>query len=72
MAQKPTRPVQQVIPEPAVPLQPPGGAPHPLRLRSKSQKRRVSHLQSLNMIIVFFRYNIMNQRIKGYGMIFGI
>lgn len=38
---KPKRPVQQVIPEPGVPLQPPGGAPHPLRLR-KSQHRRIS------------------------------
>ncbi|XP_052896254.1 guanine nucleotide exchange factor DBS isoform X2 [Anopheles moucheti] len=27
---KPPRPVQTVTPEPAVPLQPPGGAPHPL------------------------------------------
>ncbi|XP_053683186.1 guanine nucleotide exchange factor DBS isoform X2 [Sabethes cyaneus] len=27
---KPPRPVQTVIPEPAVPLQPPGGAPHPI------------------------------------------
>lgn len=33
--------MQQVIPEPGVPLQPPGGAPHLLRLR-KSQQRRVS------------------------------
>lgn len=41
MAQKPLRPVQQVIPEPAVPLQPPGGAPHPLRMR-KATNRRVS------------------------------
>ncbi|XP_055311339.1 guanine nucleotide exchange factor DBS isoform X6 [Sitodiplosis mosellana] len=41
LALKPKRPVQQVIPEPGVPLQPPGGAPHPLRLRSKSQQRRV-------------------------------
>lgn len=41
LALKPKRPVQQVIPEPGVPLQPPGGAPHPLRLR-KSQHRQVS------------------------------
>lgn len=41
LASKPKRPVQQVIPEPGVPLQPPIGAPHPLRLR-KSQQRRVS------------------------------
>lgn len=39
---KPQRPVQQVIPEPGVPLQPPGGAPHLLRMR-KSQPRRVSN-----------------------------
>lgn len=38
---KPPRPVQQVIPEPAVPLQPPGGAPHLLRTR-RNQNRRVS------------------------------
>ncbi|EDW01429.1 GH21434 [Drosophila grimshawi] len=31
LALKPPRPVQQVTPEPAVPLQPPGGAPHLLR-----------------------------------------
>lgn len=39
---KPPRPVQQVIPEPAVPLQPPGGAPHLFRVRRTSQNRRVS------------------------------
>lgn len=48
LALKPKRPVQQVIPEPGVPLQPsgvaPGGAPHPLRMR-KSQQLRVSALQ---------------------------
>lgn len=31
LALKPPRPVQEVTPEPAVPLQPPGGAPHLLR-----------------------------------------
>lgn len=41
---KPPRPVQQVIPEPAVPLQPPGGAPHLFRIRHQSQHRRVSYL----------------------------
>ncbi|XP_038122208.1 guanine nucleotide exchange factor DBS isoform X4 [Culex quinquefasciatus] len=30
LALKPPRPVQTVTPEPAVPLQPPGGAPHPI------------------------------------------
>lgn len=30
------RPVQQVIPEPAVPLQPPGGAPPLFRMRPKT------------------------------------
>ncbi|KAH8234483.1 hypothetical protein KR038_012115, partial [Drosophila bunnanda] len=33
LALKPPRPVQQVTPEPAVPLQPLGGAPHFMRLR---------------------------------------
>ncbi|XP_055702828.1 guanine nucleotide exchange factor DBS isoform X3 [Phlebotomus papatasi] len=37
LALKPPRPVQTVTPEPAVPLQPPGGAPHPFRTR-KSPK----------------------------------
>ncbi|EDW31288.1 GL11039 [Drosophila persimilis] len=37
LALKPPRPVQQVTPEPAVPLQPPGGAPH--LLRRKQNKR---------------------------------
>lgn len=41
LALKTKRPVQQVTPEPGVPLQPPGGAPHPLRLQ-KSHQRRVS------------------------------
>ncbi|XP_037904772.1 guanine nucleotide exchange factor DBS isoform X5 [Hermetia illucens] len=34
---KPPRPVQTVTPEPAVPLQPPGGAPHLLRRRTHSK-----------------------------------
>lgn len=50
LALKPKRPVQQVIPEPGVPLQPsgvaPANAPHPLRLR-KSQQLRVSASQFL-------------------------
>lgn len=50
MAQKPTRPIQQVIPEPAVPLQPPGGAPHPIRLR-KPHNRRVSEIIFFLIII---------------------
>jgi hypothetical protein len=41
LAQKPPRPVQTVTPEPAVPLQPPGGAPHPFRHR-KFPHNRVS------------------------------
>ncbi|XP_037046122.1 guanine nucleotide exchange factor DBS isoform X3 [Bradysia coprophila] len=39
LAVKPTRPVQQVIPEPAVPLQPPGGAPHLFRIRRTHNRR---------------------------------
>lgn len=35
LALKPPRPVQTVTPEPAVPLQPPGGAPHLLRRKHK-------------------------------------
>ncbi|CAD7014179.1 unnamed protein product [Ceratitis capitata] len=35
LAVKPTRPVQTVTPEPAVPLQPQGGAPHLLRRKHK-------------------------------------
>lgn len=39
---KPPRPVQTVTPEPAVPLQPPGGAPHPIfRTRRSYNKVRV-------------------------------
>lgn len=53
LALKPKRPVQQVIPEPGVPLQPPNGAPHPLRLR-KSQQRRVSSI--FNQISYFNYY----------------
>ncbi|XP_075168526.1 guanine nucleotide exchange factor DBS isoform X6 [Haematobia irritans] len=36
LALKPPRPVQTVTPEPAVPLQPPGGAPHLLRRKHKT------------------------------------
>ncbi|KAJ6643250.1 hypothetical protein Bhyg_08208 [Pseudolycoriella hygida] len=39
LALKPARPVQQVIPEPAVPLQPPGGAPHLFRIRRTHNRR---------------------------------
>ena len=35
LALKPPRPIQTVTPEPAVPLQPPGGAPHLLRRKPK-------------------------------------
>lgn len=35
LALKPPRPIQTVTPEPAVPLQPPGGAPHLLRRKHK-------------------------------------
>lgn len=42
---KPPRPVQTVTPEPAVPLQPPGGAPHPFRPR-KISHHKVSHFLS--------------------------
>lgn len=58
---KPPRPVQQVIPEPAVPLlQPLGGAPHLLRTR-RNQNRRVSTENIL--IIFFFVTNIFDQKI---------
>ncbi|XP_053965185.1 guanine nucleotide exchange factor DBS-like isoform X2 [Anastrepha ludens] len=41
LALKPPRPVQTVTPEPAVPLQPQGGAPHLLRRKHKvSEKKR--------------------------------
>lgn len=53
LAQKPPRPVQQVIPEPAVPLQPPGGAPHPFRMR-KSHNRRVSNTLTQRYLYIFF------------------
>ncbi|KAM7344260.1 guanine nucleotide exchange factor DBS isoform 6-T10 [Cochliomyia hominivorax] len=36
LALKPPRPIQTVTPEPAVPLQPPGGAPHLLRRKHKT------------------------------------
>jgi hypothetical protein len=39
LATKPTRPVQTVTPEPAVPLQPNTGAPHLLRHRKTSIQR---------------------------------
>jgi hypothetical protein len=42
LATKPTRPVQTVTPEPAVPLQPNTGAPHLLRHRKGSAQRVVS------------------------------
>lgn len=42
LALKPPRPVQQVTPEPAVPLQPPGGAPHLLR---RKPNKVSEHLQ---------------------------
>lgn len=48
---KPPRPVQQVIPEPAVPLQPPGGAPHLFRVRRTSQAQRVS----TNQLFISFK-----------------
>uniref|UniRef100_A0A182NHA5 CRAL-TRIO domain-containing protein n=1 Tax=Anopheles dirus TaxID=7168 RepID=A0A182NHA5_9DIPT len=38
---KPPRPVQTVTPEPAVPLQPPGGAPHPM-FRTRRSYSKVS------------------------------
>lgn len=53
LALKPPRPVQQVIPEPGVPLQPPGGAPHPIRLR-KGHNRRVS-FNSFFILIALLR-----------------
>lgn len=40
---KPPRPVQTVTPEPAVPLQPPGGAPHPM-FRTRRSYSKVSML----------------------------
>jgi hypothetical protein len=39
LATKPTRPIQTVTPEPAVPLQPNTGAPHLLRNRKHSAQR---------------------------------
>ncbi|XP_035911796.1 guanine nucleotide exchange factor DBS-like isoform X2 [Anopheles stephensi] len=36
---KPPRPVQTVTPEPAVPLQPPGGAPHPIFRQRRSYSK---------------------------------
>uniref|UniRef100_A0A182PZX4 CRAL-TRIO domain-containing protein n=1 Tax=Anopheles farauti TaxID=69004 RepID=A0A182PZX4_9DIPT len=37
---KPPRPVQTVTPEPAVPLQPPGGAPHPMFRTRRSYSKQ--------------------------------
>lgn len=48
LALKPPRPIQQVIPEPAVPLQPHGGAPNPFRSR-KNLNRRVSFTNYFNI-----------------------
>ncbi|XP_051859897.1 guanine nucleotide exchange factor DBS isoform X3 [Drosophila albomicans] len=47
LALKPPRPVQQVTPEPAVPLQPPGGAPH--LLRRKQIKTGIHELRPRSM-----------------------
>ncbi|XP_030557055.1 guanine nucleotide exchange factor DBS isoform X2 [Drosophila novamexicana] len=47
LALKPPRPVQQVTPEPAVPLQPPGGAPH--LLRRKPNKTGIHELRPRSM-----------------------
>ncbi|XP_017865480.1 PREDICTED: guanine nucleotide exchange factor DBS isoform X3 [Drosophila arizonae] len=47
LALKPPRPVQQVTPEPAVPLQPPGGAPH--LLRRKQNKTGIHELRPRSM-----------------------
>ncbi|XP_032590898.1 guanine nucleotide exchange factor DBS isoform X7 [Drosophila grimshawi] len=47
LALKPPRPVQQVTPEPAVPLQPPGGAPH--LLRRKQIKTGIHDLRPRSM-----------------------
>ncbi|XP_062710424.1 guanine nucleotide exchange factor DBS isoform X4 [Aedes albopictus] len=42
---KPPRPVQTVTPEPAVPLQPPGGAPHPI-FRTRRSYNKIESFSS--------------------------
>ncbi|XP_055603319.1 guanine nucleotide exchange factor DBS isoform X3 [Uranotaenia lowii] len=42
---KPPRPVQTVTPEPAVPLQPPGGAPHPI-FRTRRSYNKIDSFSS--------------------------
>nr|XP_040229140.2 guanine nucleotide exchange factor DBS isoform X3 [Anopheles coluzzii] len=42
---KPPRPVQTVTPEPAVPLQPPGGAPHPM-FRTRRSYSKIENYSS--------------------------
>ncbi|KAL1377168.1 hypothetical protein pipiens_001095 [Culex pipiens pipiens] len=45
LALKPPRPVQTVTPEPAVPLQPPGGAPHPIFRTRRSYNKQIGSLE---------------------------
>lgn len=58
LATKPTRPVQTVTPEPAVPLQPNTGAPHLLRHRKGSAQRVVSENPLLLVIETFRNANL--------------
>lgn len=54
------RPVQQVIPEPAVPLQPPGGAPPLFRMRPKtaqSTHQRHQHQHSVSTVPLMVWHN---------------
>ena len=51
LALKPPRPIQTVTPEPAVPLQPPGGAPHLLR-----RKHKVSRCLYVSLYVPEFSY----------------
>lgn len=46
LSSKPTRPVQSVQPEPAVPLQPNSGAPN-LRRNRKNSAQRVSNMKKI-------------------------
>lgn len=52
---KPPRPVQTVTPEPAVPLQPPGGAPHLLRRRTHS---KVSTALSNDSVLTIYQFHV--------------
>jgi hypothetical protein len=56
LATKPTRPIQTVTPEPAVPLQPNTGAPH-LRHRKLSAQR-------VSFVVVFIEIQVSEYKLR--------